>query len=216
MLRLRRFQLEVASCCSEVRTVKVEDPCAYSVYAYVFDDGHTYVGLTLNPETRHSGHKCNPDSAVHRYWKSSGQDHFPDMTVLRDNLTAEEAQGLEGLLADAVDPALRLNTAPVGVGVGALGTPDLSEKRMGKMRTRRIWKTRTGLRTRFAACEKARLPEFRDATPELCRSVVADLLKRAAERARLYREILAQSRDGKPVSETLAWCRSKVLAEQAE
>ena len=81
MLRLRRFQLEVASCCSEVRTVKVEDPCAYSVYAYVLDDGHTYIGLTKDPRRRDYCHRYNSknpakDSSVMRYWKKSGQNAF--------------------------------------------------------------------------------------------------------------------------------------------
>lgn len=196
-------------------TMKDENPRVYSVYAYVFDDGRTYVGLTMNPEHRDSKHRHDHDSAVYRYWKSSEQEHFPDMTVLRDNLTAEEAQGLEGLLADAVDPALRLNTACTGVGVSALGTPDLSEERTRKLRIRRIWKNHTGLRVRFTVCEKAGLPRFGDATPELCRDVVSVLQDRAVRRARLYRETLSQAPGERPVSKACAWVRSKALAERA-
>lgn len=196
--------------------MKDENPRVYSVYAYVFDDGHTYIGLTISPEMRDCRHRHGANSAVYRYWKDSGQEHFPDMTVLRDNLTAEEAQGLEGLLADAVDPALRLNTGRTGVGIGLLGTPDLSEERTRKMRIRRIWRNHAGLRIRFAVYEKARLPEYRDATPELCRNVISVLRDRAVRRVRLYREILSRTADEEPASRTLAWCRSKVLAERAK
>lgn len=127
MLRLRRFQLEVASCCSEVRTVKVEDPCAYSVYAYVFDDGHTYIGLTKDPRRRDYCHRYsseNPakDSSVMRYWKKSGQKCFPDMLVLYDGLSATEAQRTEGILVEAVEPGVSLNKAKTGVGSGGLGS----------------------------------------------------------------------------------------------
>lgn len=122
MLRSRRSQLGVASCCSEVRTVKVKDPCAYSVYAYVFDDGHTYIGLTSNLTRRASNHR-NPKKAgaVQRYWVRSAQKSFPDMLVLYTGLSALEAQRTEGLLVDNIAQDLRLNVAPTGPGLGGLG-----------------------------------------------------------------------------------------------
>ena len=98
------------------------DPCAYSIYAYVFDDGHTYIGLTKCPSRRASNHR-SPDSnsAVQRYWKTSGQDVFPEMLVLYNGLSASEAQRTEGLLVDCISQCMRLNVAPTGIGVSGLG-----------------------------------------------------------------------------------------------
>lgn len=192
-----------------------KNPRVYSVYAYVFNDGHTYVGLTIRPETRHSCHLSSIGGPVHRYWKESKQEFFPDMTVLYEKLTASEAQLMEDMLANAVTPELRLNTADTGVGIGSLGTPpDLSGERVGKMMSRRLEKDRTGFRTRFAVYGKAMQPKPCDATPELCRAAVKRLQDRACRRARLYESILPQVRkSGKWSSpDAIAWCRSRMLA----
>lgn len=215
MLRCRRFDLRVAFLLSGDETMNdSKDPRAYSVYAYVFNDGHAYVGLTIRPETRHSGHKNGADSPVYRYWKESGQKFFPDMTVLYEKLTASEAQLTEDMLANAVGPELRLNTADTGVGIGSLGVPDLSEERVGRMLARRTWKDREGLRTRFAVYGKAMQPRPCDATPELCRTAMKCLQDRAVRRARLYESILPQVRESGKWSapDAIAWARSRMLA----
>ena len=107
---------------SRVWNMKVSDPCAYSVYAYVFDDGHTYIGLTRGPVKRARNH-WNPhsNSAVRRYWNVSDQNSIPDMLVLYSGLSASEAQRTEGLLVDCISQNMRLNIAPTGIGVGGLG-----------------------------------------------------------------------------------------------
>lgn len=104
------------------KNVRVKDPCAYSVYAYVFDDGHTYVGLTTDPVKRAKNHR-NPrsNSAVQRHWSTSEQKTFPDMLTLYSGLSSSEAQRTEGLLVSNVTPDMRLNIAPTGPGVGGLG-----------------------------------------------------------------------------------------------
>lgn len=122
-----------------------EDPCAYSVYAYVFDDGHAYVGLTNNLKQRSYNHRYDNkrqerSSPVLKYWKKSGQETFPDMLVLYDGLSAGEAQRTEGLLIGALDPDLVLNKAPTGPKVGSLGgKPRLSaeERKAAKERRRK-------------------------------------------------------------------------------
>lgn len=101
--------------------MKVKDPCAYSVYAYVFDDGHTYIGLTSNPTRRASSHRNHKASAIQRYWIRSAQKSFPDMLVCYTGLSALEAQRTEGLLVDNIAQDMRLNVAPTGQGLGGLG-----------------------------------------------------------------------------------------------
>lgn len=192
-----------------------EDPRVYCVYAYVFNDGHAYVGLTICPETRHSGHRNGTGSSVYKYWKKSGQKFFPDMTVLYEKLTASEAQLMEDMLANAVSPELRLNTADTGAGIGSLGTPpDLSGERVGRMLSRRLWKDLTGLRMRFAVYGKAMQPRPCDATPELCRATIRCLQDRTGRRVKLYESILPQVRESGKWSapDAIAWARSRMLA----
>lgn len=189
-------------------------PRIYSVYAYVFSDGHTYVGLTIDPVRRHSEHSSCENSAVHRYWKESQSGHFPDMTVLCDKMTASEAQTLEGMLVDVVDHELKLNTAYTGEGIGSLGVPDMSERRLIEMRVKNARRNRSGLRTRFAVYGKARLSEFQSITHKQCREALALLRSRACKRDSLYTELLSQTRNGNPIPDSVAWCRSRTLVEQ--
>ena len=189
-------------------------PRIYSVYAYVFSDGHTYVGLTIDPVRRHSEHSTCANSAVHRYWKENWSGHFPDMTVLCDRMTASEAQTLEDMLVSAVDHELKLNTAYTGEGTGSLGVPDMSEKRLIEMRVKNARRNRSGLRTRFAVYGKARLSEFQSVTHEQCREALALLRSRACKRDSLYAELLSQTRNGNPIPDSVAWCRSRALVEQ--
>lgn len=100
--------------------MKIKDPCAYSVYAYVFDDGHTYVGLTRNLKKRALGHKCEK-SAVFRFWAKSGQKDFPLMLVLYGGMSSSEAQRTEDILVNCIEPAKRINRAMTGIGSGSLG-----------------------------------------------------------------------------------------------
>ena len=96
------------------------DPCAYSVYAYVFDDGHTYIGLTKDPKKRALGHKSGK-STVFRFWTISGRKDFPIMLVLYDGMSSSEAQRTEDILVNCIELAKRLNKAATGVGSGSLG-----------------------------------------------------------------------------------------------
>ena len=189
-------------------------PRIYSVYAYVFGDGHTYVGLTIDPIRRHSEHSNCVNSAVHKYWKENWNGHFPDMTVLCDRMTASEAQTLEDMLVGAIDHELKLNTAYTGEGIGALGAPNMTEKHLLKMRVKNARRNRSGLRTRFTVYSKARLSEFQSITQERCREALALLQSRASKRDSLYAELLSQAKNGNPVPDSVAWCRSRTLAEQ--
>ena len=190
-------------------------PRIHSVYAYVFSDGHTYVGLTLDPVRRHSEHSTCANSAVHRYWKKNWSGHFPDMTILCDRMTASEAQTLEDMLVGAVDNELKLNTAYAGEGTGSLGVPDLSKRRLIEIRVKNARRNRSGLRTRFAVYSKNNLSEFRNITQERCRGALALLRNRARKRDSLYAELLSQTRNGNPIPDSVAWCRSRTLVEQA-
>ena len=73
----------------------------YYVYAYVFNDGKTYIGLTRNPESRAHQHKIKPSdkrmtSAVRRYADMIGVP-VPDMLILESGLTDKGAQKLADL-----------------------------------------------------------------------------------------------------------------------
>lgn len=117
MLRLRRFQLEVASCCLEMRIME-----SYYVYAYVFDDGSTYIGLTRNPKMRDKCHRFRTQrpSSVRKYADKTGAD-VPDMFILESGLDSTEAQKMEDLYRCSVPKDLQLNIMSTGVGVGSLG-----------------------------------------------------------------------------------------------
>jgi len=99
----------------------------YCVYAYVFDDGMTYVGLSRNLKKRKNSHRSVkhgvPRSAVLRYSILSGLD-FPDMLVLETGLDKTEAQRTEDLYVMSLEPEMRLNKAKTGVAVGSLGKPE--------------------------------------------------------------------------------------------
>lgn len=98
----------------------------HSVYAYVFDDGHVYVGLTNDPKNRNASHRNSRNSAVYGYWTETGRKDFPDMFVLCDGLTLEEACRAETVLVNAVVPELRLNK--VGGGNPG-GRPNVTDER---------------------------------------------------------------------------------------
>lgn len=97
----------------------------YYVYAYIFDDGKTYIGLTRNPENRAHQHKTRPSDkrmtpAVRRYADRIGVP-VPDMLILESGLTDKGAQKLEDLYRQAVPKEYQLNVRPTGIGKGALG-----------------------------------------------------------------------------------------------
>ena len=100
---------------------------SYCVYAYVFDNGMTYVGLTRqDPKRRDEQHrsaKRTRRTAVQLYARSQNLP-VPDMFVLYTELSKTEAQQTEYLLTQAVDLKFRLNKAPTGVGIGSTGKPE--------------------------------------------------------------------------------------------
>ena len=75
-------------------------------------------------------------------------------------------------------------------------------------------RNRSGLRTRFAVYGKTHLAEFQSITQEKCREALALLRSRASKRDSLYAELLSQTKNGKPVPDSVAWCRSRALVEQ--
>lgn len=70
------------------------DSDAHIVYAYIFDDGHAYVGLTCNPRKRFMSHRRDSDSAVYQYSIESGK-LIPKPIILEADLSAKEASAKE-------------------------------------------------------------------------------------------------------------------------
>lgn len=107
---------------AKTRTSIRQDPFGYVVYAYVFDDSKTYVGLTSSVDTRRRAHRSGKrTTAVMRYSLATGLP-VPAMLILYRDLSASEAQRTEDILRSSIDPSLCLNTAATGVGVGSVGT----------------------------------------------------------------------------------------------
>ena len=63
----------------------------YQVYAYEFSDNHAYVGLTVNPQSRHSKH--SDSGPVHSYATESGIK--PNLLELASGLSAKDAVAKE-------------------------------------------------------------------------------------------------------------------------
>lgn len=111
-----------------VKTVKVKqvsvrkDPFGYVVYAYVFDDSKTYIGLTSDVSTRRRAHRDRKRmTAVMQYSLATGLP-MPDMLILYRDLSASEAQRTEDIIRSSIAPSLCLNVAATGVGVGSVGS----------------------------------------------------------------------------------------------
>ena len=90
----------------------------YYVYAYVFNDGKTYIGLTRNLENRAHQHKISPSdkrraSAVRRYADMIGVP-VPDMLIPESGLTDKGAQKLEDLYRQAVPKRISAQRASDG------------------------------------------------------------------------------------------------------
>lgn len=114
------------------------------VYAYIFDDGHAYVGLTCNQRQRDSSHRCDDSSAVYLHSKETGAA-IPNMTILEQGLTPKEAQHYESLwLKWMSNTFTMLNRMPTG-GLGGLfgNVPHTLEN---ALKAKEKFKTRKALR----------------------------------------------------------------------
>jgi len=114
------------------------------VYAYIFDDGHAYVGLTCNQQKRDHSHRCDDSSAVYLHSKETGAS-IPSMTILEQRLTPKEAQYYEGLwLKWMSNTFTMLNRMPTG-GLGGLfgNVPHTLEN---ALKAKEKFKTRHALR----------------------------------------------------------------------
>lgn len=89
--RMREIEQEKAN-----RMASLPNLREHVVYAYIFDDGHAYVGLTCNQQKRDHSHRCDDSSAVYLHSKETGAS-IPSMTILEQGLTPKEAQHYEGL-----------------------------------------------------------------------------------------------------------------------
>ena len=157
----------------------------YYVYAYVFDDGKTYIGLTRNPENRTHQHKISPSdkrraSAVRRYADMIGVP-VPDMLILESGLTDKGAQKLEDLYRQAVPKEYQLNVRPTGIGKGALGPyhrpVSLEEKESRRRKTEiAYYPKRNARRRKKLADMKAKDPE-----------AYKEFLRKCREHAKWYR-----------------------------
>ena len=93
----------------------------YVVYAYVFNDGHTYIGATKNPKRRHAEHGSpRRGTAVSKFASLRGLP-IPDMLILYDGLTDVEARKTEDLMRMNVPADLCLNVAKTGPKTGSVG-----------------------------------------------------------------------------------------------
>ena len=157
----------------------------YYVYAYVFDDGKTYIGLTKNPKNRAHQHRLRSldkkkTSAVRRYADMTGAP-VPDMLILESELTAENAQKLEDLYRQAIPEEYQLNVRPTGVGKGALGPchrpVSLEEKESRRRKTEiAYYPKRNARRRKKLADMKAKDPE-----------AYKEFLRKCREHAKWYR-----------------------------
>lgn len=89
--RMREIEQEKAN-----RMASLPNLREHVVYAYIFDDGHAYVGLTCNQQKRDHSHRCDDSSAVYLHSIKTGAE-IPSMTILEQGLTPKEAQHYEGL-----------------------------------------------------------------------------------------------------------------------
>lgn len=86
----------------------------YIIYAYIFDDGHAYVGLTKNKHHRDYAHRSDKSSAVFRYSKMTGKA-IPKAIILEEGLDEEGAKRYEGLWKKWLSNTFSmLNIAPTG------------------------------------------------------------------------------------------------------
>lgn len=86
----------------------------YIIYAYIFDDGHAYVGLTKNKHQRDYAHRSSKSSAVFRYSKMTGKA-IPKAIILEEGLDEEGAKRYEGLWKKWLSNTFSmLNVAPTG------------------------------------------------------------------------------------------------------
>lgn len=114
------------------------------VYAYIFDDGHAYVGLTCNKRDRDHQHRCEDRSAVYLHSKASGRN-VPEMTILEQGLTAQAAQHYEELWIKWMSNTFTmLNRAKAGSLGGLFGNvPHTLEN---ALKAKEKFKTRKALR----------------------------------------------------------------------
>lgn len=94
----------------------------YSVYEYNFPDGMTYVGITINEESRHRQHETgHGGSAVYGYAKTLGIP-VPCMSVIARRLTQLQARDMEHRRVSKYQKQGRsLNRAKTGPMVGSVG-----------------------------------------------------------------------------------------------
>ena len=114
------------------------------VYAYIFDDGHAYVGLTCNQRQRDHSHRCDDNSAVYLHSKETGAA-IPTMTILEQGLNAREAQRYERLWLKWMSKTFTmLNRVPAGGLGGIFGNVPHTIENARKVKER--FRTRKALR----------------------------------------------------------------------
>lgn len=157
----------------------------HCVYAYVFNDGKTYIGLTRDPKNRAHQHKIRPSdkkkaSAVRRYADMTGVS-VPDMLILESGLSARSAQKLEDLYRRAIPKDCQLNVRPTGIGRGALGprqrAVSLEEKELRRKEYEVAYRPKKNAKRRKA------LADMRVKDPEAYK----ELLKKNREYTNQYR-----------------------------
>ena len=105
------------------------DSDAHIVYAYVFDDGHAYVGLTCCPRQRFMAHRRESSSSVYQYSQESGKP-IPEPTILEADLSAKEARTKEVEWIERMSKEYDMLNKVQGGSLGGLYVPHTLEEAM--------------------------------------------------------------------------------------
>lgn len=103
------------------------DSDAHIIYAYIFDDGHAYVGLTCNPRARFMSHRRDSSSAVYQYSLQTGMP-TPEPTILETDLNAKEARTKEVEWIERMSERYEMLNRCQGGGLGSLYVPHTLEE----------------------------------------------------------------------------------------
>lgn len=103
------------------------DSNAHIIYAYIFNDGHAYVGLTCNPRARFMSHRRDSDSAVFQHSLQTGMP-TPEPTILETDLNAEEARAKEVEWIERMSKRYEMLNKCQGGGLGSLYVPHTLEE----------------------------------------------------------------------------------------
>lgn len=172
-----------------------DNKCIYSVYAYAFKDGMTYIGLTKNVRNRIRCHCIKTNSSmtkVMRYCLESGLPH-PEMEILETNLNKREGQWLEGAYINMIEARFRLNKNPAGIGRSSTGYSPIREFTDEEVKERRI-EGNWIYREEYLKRRKEEYLRHREENCRRSRQYRIDHPEKVKEREKKYRELHKKER----------------------